>query len=99
MEGVYEVAAEYKGFRSDARRVTVIGSGVIEEFKLPPYTEVFSVTLTYWTLLAIVIGALLGTLVIAVVMWHVTSWLRERRRVRGDRWASPIQACSFGTSN
>jgi len=78
MEGNYDLTVEYKGFRSDARMVTVNKEGLAEEFKLPPYAEVFGVILTYWTFLAIVIGIILLIIVLAVLIHEYVTWRRRR---------------------
>ena len=78
MEGSYEVTAEYKGFRSEAASVSVTAPGVVQEFKLPPYAEVFGVILTYWTFLAIIIGIILLVIVLAVLIHEYVTWRRRR---------------------
>ncbi|MDH5363347.1 MAG: carboxypeptidase-like regulatory domain-containing protein, partial [Aigarchaeota archaeon] len=78
MEGNYDLTAEYKGFRSDSRAVSVNAQGLVEEFKLPPYAEVFGVILTYWTFLAIVIGIILLIIVLAVLIHEYVTWRRRR---------------------
>jgi len=78
MEGSYEVTAEYKGFRSESASVSVTAPGVVQEFKLPPYAEVFGVILTYWTFLAIIIGIILLVIVLAVLIHEYVTWRRRR---------------------
>ncbi|MFB0568356.1 MAG: carboxypeptidase-like regulatory domain-containing protein, partial [Nitrososphaeria archaeon] len=78
MEGNYDLTAEYKGFRSETRSVSVNTQGLVEEFKLPPYAEVFGVILTYWTFLAIVIGIILLIVVLAVLIHEYVTWRRRR---------------------